>query len=197
VTNFYRRWSEFPLSPLTRAEQAKATRELGGTPAHVGWLYLRRSPVTFARTIAFSGVPLQIWWNPHEDVVVHQATTQSGAFVRLLRRLNPEAPVDPVVHERPHGEVFRSSGSLPDIVDFLLAHRRSPAPAGFSYRSWQPNVRVWDWSFRSGDVGRGFWRIQNASEHGFQVWSPSWLVVTPPGKRPLRFPGGHFSVMID
>src|SRR5262249_8199200 len=124
VTDFYRRWFEFPLSPLTRSEQAKETREVGGTPAQVDWLYARRNPVQFARTIAFSGVPLQVWWNPHEDVVVHQATTQSARFVRLIKRLNPDATVEPIVHDRPHGEVFRSTTSLPRMVDFLLAHRR-------------------------------------------------------------------------
>jgi dienelactone hydrolase len=195
VTDFYRRWYEFPLSPLTRAEQAKATREVGGTPARVGWLYRRRSPAAFARTIAFSGVPLQIWWNPHEDVVVHQGTTQSAGFVRLLRRLNPAAPVDAVVHDRPHGEVFRSSTSLPAIVDFLLAHERLPAPsAGFSYRSWQRSARVWGWSFRSGDVGRRFWRIDSASAHGFHVTTPATLAVTPPGRRTMTFPPGRHLV---
>src|SRR5262249_36591402 len=156
-------------------------------------LYRRRSPTTFARTIAFSGVPLQIWWNPHEDVVVHQGTTQSGAFVRLLRRLNPKAPVEPVVHDRPHGDVFRSTTSLPDIVDFLLGRKGAAAPAaGFSYRSWLPNVRHWGWSFRSGDVGRGFWQIDGASAHGFRVVSPARLEVTPPGMRTMRFaPGRH------
>ena len=198
VTDFYRRWYEFPLSPLTRAEQAKATRELGGTPAQVGWLYQRRSPLQFARTVAFSGVPLQIWWNPREDTVVHQATTQSAAFVRRLRHLNPDAPVEPVVHSRPHGEVFRSSASLPEIVDFLLAHRRAGPPGdGFSFRSWQRRARVWGWSFRSGDVARGFWRVDGASARGFHVSSPAWLSVTPPGMRTMRFPPGRHQVIVD
>jgi pimeloyl-ACP methyl ester carboxylesterase len=198
VTDFYRRWYEFPLSPLTRAEQAKATRELGGTPVQVGWLYQRRSPLQFARTIAFSGVPLQIWWNPREDVVVHQATTQSAGFVHRLRRLNPSAPVEPVVHSRPHGEIFRSSTSLPEIVDFLLAHRRDgPPAAGFSYRSWRRSARVWGWSFRSGDVGRGFWRIDGASEHRVRVVSPAWLEVTPPGMRTMRVPPGRHELIVD
>jgi Prolyl oligopeptidase family len=197
VTDFFQRWYEFPLSPLTRAEQAKATRELGGTPAQVGWLYRRRSPVEFARTIAFSGVPLQVWWNPHEDVVVHQATTQSAAFVRLLRRLNPDAPVEPVVHSRPHGEVFRSTASLPAIVDFLLAHRRDGPPAGgFSYRSWRPRADVWGWTFRSGPVGHGFWRVDRASPGGFLTRSKSWLVVKPPNVRSFRLPPGRHVVTL-
>jgi pimeloyl-ACP methyl ester carboxylesterase len=194
VTDFLRRWYEFPRSPLARTEQPKATKELGGTPARVPWLYRRRSPVTFARTIAFSGVPVQLWWNPNEQVVINQGTTQSGGFSHLLLRLNPDAPVDPVVHRQPHGWVFRSGHSLEAIVDFLLAHRRERAPAaGFSYLSWLRSASVWGWSFRSGDVGHGFWRISAATPDGFRSSSPSWLTVTPPGaSRPVRLaPGRH------
>jgi hypothetical protein len=197
VTDFLRRWYEFPLSPLTRAEQAKATRELGGTPRQVPWLYRRRSPVEFARTIAFSGVPLQIWWNPKEDVVVHQQTTQSGAFARLLLRLNPAAPVEPVVHSLPHGEDFRASHSLPAMVDFLLAHRREgPPPTGFSYVSWQRSARVWGWSFRSGNVGHGFWRVDGATAAELRSSSPSWLVARPPGGHAVRLPPGRHVVRL-
>jgi hypothetical protein len=171
---------------------------VGGAPAQVGWLYERRSPASFARTIAFSGVPLQIWWNPREDVVIHQGTTQSAAFVRLLRRLNPGVPVEPIVHSHPHGEVFRSSSSLPAMVDFLLAHKRTgPPPAGFSYRSWRPRIHVWGWSFRSGNVGHGFWRIDGASARGFRVFSLAPLAVTPPGMRTMRFPPGRHAVVFD
>lgn len=179
VTDFLRRWYEFPLSRLTRAEQPKATLELGGTPARVPWLYRRRSPAAFPRTIAFSGVPVQIWWNPEEDVVVHQQTTQSGKLSRMLQRLG--APVTPVVHHEPHGSVFRSGSSLGEIVDFLLAHRRSGPPArGFSYVSWQRSAQVWGWRFRSGDVGHRFWRIDAATAHGFRSSSSSWLEVDVP-----------------
>jgi poly(3-hydroxybutyrate) depolymerase len=191
VTDFVRRWYEFPLSPLTRAEQAKATRELGGTPRRVPWLYRRRSPTTFARTIAFSGVPVQLWWNPREDVVVHQATTQSGAFARVLERLG--APVFPVVHSQPHGEVFRAANSLGEMVQFLLAHRRAGPPArGFSYASWRRRATVWGWTFRSGDVGHGFWRVDGVTSAGFRSSSSTWLVVRPPGGRTVRVaPGRH------
>ena len=186
LVDFLRRWYEFPRSPLARTEQPRATREVGGTPARVPWLYRRRSPITFARTIAFSGVPVQLWWNPSEQVIINQQTTQSGRLWRLVRRLNSDAPVDAVVHRAPHGEVFRSTHSLSKMVDFLLAHKRAGPPRqGFSYVSWLRTISVWGWEIRSGDVGHGFWRIEAASDDGFRSSSPSWLAVSPP-RRPVE-----------
>jgi poly(3-hydroxybutyrate) depolymerase len=181
VTDFLRRWYEFPLQPSTRPEQAKATRELGGTPRTVPWLYRRRSPAAFAPTIAFSGVPLQLWWNPRDEVVVHQATTQTGSFYRLLRRLNPQAPVAAVVEHAPHGWPFRADHSLPEMLSFLLAHRRWGPPAtGFSYASFARSASVWGWRFRSGDVRHGLWRVDAVRTAGFRSSSPAWLTVSPP-----------------
>jgi hypothetical protein len=186
LVDFLRRWYEFPHSPLATAEQPKATREVGGTPARVPWLYRRRSPITFARTIAFSGVPVQLWWNPREQLIINQQTTQSGRMWRLVRRLNPAAPVDAVVHRAPHGEVFRSTHSLSKMVDFLLSHERAGPPRrGFSYVSWLRRIGVWGWDIRSGDVGRGFWKIDGASRDGFRTSSPTWLAVRPP-RRPVE-----------
>ena len=181
VTDFLRRWYEFRDSPLTRSEQAKATREVGGTPRTAPWLYRRRSPAAFARTIAFSGVPVQLWWNPRDETVVNQATTQTGRFQRLLLQLNPQAPVDGVVHHAPHGWVFRAENSLPAMLDFLLAQRRHPPPpAGFSYASYLRSATVWGWKFRSGDVAHAFWKVDGVRADGLRSSSPSWLEVTPP-----------------
>jgi hypothetical protein len=197
VTDFRRRWYEWPASPLARTEQPKATREVGGTPARFPWLYERRSPAAFAHTIGFSGVPVQLWWNPREQVVIHQGTTQSGAFARELERLNPQAPVEGVVHHHEHGWVFRATNGLPQMVDFLLAHRRRGPPAGgFSYVSWRARARVWGWTFRSGLVGHGFWRIDGATADGFRTVSPARLVVTPPGGKAIRLPPGRHVVRL-
>jgi hypothetical protein len=181
VTDFLQRWYEFPLTRATRPEQSKATRELGGTPRTVPWLYRRRSPAAFARTIAFSGVPTQLWWNPHDAVVVNQATTQTGRFYRQLLQLNPQAPVTTVVEHLPHGWGFRADHSLPQMLSFLLSHRRpAPPAAGFSYVSFLRSASVWGWRFRSGDVRRTFWRVDAVRAAGFRSSSPSWLAATPP-----------------
>jgi hypothetical protein len=46
----------------------------------------------FARQIAFSGVPLQIWWSRNDRIVTNQRG-QSGRLFRALTKLNPEAPI--------------------------------------------------------------------------------------------------------
>jgi acetyl esterase/lipase len=192
VTDFVRRWYELRPNLLTRSEQAKVTREVGGTPRTVPWLYRRRSPASFARTIAFAGVPLQLWWNPDDEVVVNQVTTQTGRFYRLLLRLNPQVPVAAVVEHAPHGWVFRANHSLPAMLSFLLAHRRSPPPAaGFSYVGFLQSANVWGWTFHSGNVGHGFWRVDAVRPEGFRSSSPSWLTVTPPTPVAAATVDGH------
>src|SRR5262249_23285573 len=49
-----------------------------------------RSPITYARALAFSHVPLQIWWSPKDRIVIDQQK-QAGRLVQLIRRLNPRA----------------------------------------------------------------------------------------------------------
>ena len=128
VTDFYRRWFEFPLSPLTRAEQAKATRELGGTPAQVGWLYQRRSPARFVRTVAFSAVPTA-------DLVEPPRGRRRASGNDPERRVRAAAaPAESGCAGR-SGCPFASARRgfplddlAPSMVDFLLSHRRGGPP---------------------------------------------------------------------
>ena len=53
---------------------------------------LHRSPLDWARKIAFSGVPLQILWSSRDAAVTDQ-TRESGLLYRDIMRLNPFAPV--------------------------------------------------------------------------------------------------------
>jgi hypothetical protein len=69
--------------------------------------YVRRSPVDEARRIAFSGVPLQIWWS-RRDRVVSDQRAQSGALYRDVRRLNPAAPVVEFVGAWRHAAEMRA-----------------------------------------------------------------------------------------
>lgn len=54
--------------------------------------YAIRSPLDWARRIAFSGVPLQIWWSWKDKIVVDQVHGL-GLLFRDIKRLNPAAPV--------------------------------------------------------------------------------------------------------
>lgn len=79
--------------PLGTDLQALARREIGGTPKTNPQAYAARSPLTYARTIAFSGKPVELWWS-RTDRVVDQSDLQSGLLFRRLRELNPDAPVE-------------------------------------------------------------------------------------------------------
>jgi pimeloyl-ACP methyl ester carboxylesterase len=129
VTNLARRWYELPASGESWHEQRAVTREVGATPRQAPWLYAQRSPSSFVARIAASGVPLELWWNPHDTVVIDQRSAQTGAFYRELRRLDPRAPVVARVHHFEHGWVFKYDHELPAMVRFLLVHRRHSSGA--------------------------------------------------------------------
>jgi hypothetical protein len=83
-----KRWKR-PVGILVRE---RARTEIGGTPTSNPRAYARRSPLTYARAIAHSGVPLQIWWSNADRVV--GARYQSARLVRRLRHFRPKAPVE-------------------------------------------------------------------------------------------------------
>jgi pimeloyl-ACP methyl ester carboxylesterase len=78
--------------PIGTSLQELARDELGGPPRKVPYVYERRSPLTYARAIAFSRVPLQVWWSPRDRVVLEQQR-QAARLVHTIRKLNPRADV--------------------------------------------------------------------------------------------------------
>ncbi len=72
--------------------QHLAREEIGGSPKTAPRAFAYRSPLTYARRIAQSCVPLQIWWSVSDRIVVDQQA-QSARLFRDLRRLTPLAPV--------------------------------------------------------------------------------------------------------
>src|SRR2546421_12510561 len=83
-----RRWEH----PIGRGLQQLARFEIGGTPLTVPRAYALRSPQAYARRLADSGVPLQLWWSRTDRVVMDQSH-QAAELLRSLRRINPRAPV--------------------------------------------------------------------------------------------------------
>ena len=89
-----------------------ARREIGGGPGTRAAAYAARSPVTYARRIAGSCVPLQLWWSVSDQVVVDQQS-QTGKFFWQLRRLNPRANVEAFVGFWIHSAEMRARTGLP------------------------------------------------------------------------------------
>jgi hypothetical protein len=95
--------------------QALARLEIGGPPWGDPRAYAIRSPLDWARQIAFSGVPLQIWWSRKDRIVVDQ-NQESGALYRDIKRLNPHAPVIQVVGYWRHSAEFKATRRLPHAL---------------------------------------------------------------------------------
>jgi poly(3-hydroxybutyrate) depolymerase len=92
--------------------QERARLEFGGTPLSDPRAYRIRSPLDWAKRIAYSGVPLQIWWSRKDRIVTNQAH-ESGALYRDILRLNPAAPVIEVVGTWQHTAEMHTWSKLP------------------------------------------------------------------------------------
>jgi len=129
-TDMAARYRAFIHQPLGAGLQRLAQDEIGGTPSSDPRGYALRSPIDWARKIAFSGVPLQIWWSTRDLTVTHQRQ-ESGLLYRLIKRLNPEAPVTEFVGIWAHTSEMKSHGYLPYALSRfgLMPWRPGPPPA--------------------------------------------------------------------
>jgi pimeloyl-ACP methyl ester carboxylesterase len=137
ITDLSRRYAQFPDTacdskclrrwgkPYGLVLQASVRKELGGTPAQVPGAYAARSPATFAPTIARSGVALQIWWSTQDKIVTDQQH-QSGTLFRMLRRLDPNAPVSAYIGRWEHSKEMKASALLPIALRELGLLSNSP-----------------------------------------------------------------------
>jgi hypothetical protein len=110
-TNLAARYAMIANIPDGRSLQRKLVEEVGGTPSSDPEAYRVRSPLDDARAIAFSSVPLQIWWSTKDKVVRDQAG-ESGLLVDRLKRLNPDAPVVQVIGTWTHSVEFGADRRL-------------------------------------------------------------------------------------
>src|ERR671931_1449164 len=83
-TNMAARYRAFVHLPLGLGLQHLARVEIGGTPETDPRGYELRSPLDWARKIAYSGVPLQIWWST-QDRIVTDGRSESGLLYRLVK----------------------------------------------------------------------------------------------------------------
>jgi pimeloyl-ACP methyl ester carboxylesterase len=104
--------------------QAFARQELGGTPETAARAYAERSPLSYARALAWSCVPLQIWWS-RKDKIVRESDVQSGRLLELIRWANPAAPVQGYRGNWIHTATFKATTRLPfALAQFGLMPRR-------------------------------------------------------------------------
>lgn len=128
-TNMAARYRAFEGQPFGASLQALARREIGGTPTTDPHGYARRSPLDWARRIAFSGVPMQIWWSTRDRIVTNERD-ESGLLYRTIKRLNPSAPVAEFVGRWAHTTEMKAHGDLPYALSRfgLLPPRAEPPP---------------------------------------------------------------------
>ena len=111
-TDMRMRYYEFPRLRYGHWLQNRARVEIGGTPLSDPRGYRMRSPDDWARRIAFSGVPLQLWWSRRDRIVSDQAK-ESGRLYREIMRINPEAPVIEFIGTWKHTAEMRATTRLP------------------------------------------------------------------------------------
>jgi pimeloyl-ACP methyl ester carboxylesterase len=104
VSDFALQYRQFPTlscnktchkvwnGPIGVALQGLARKEIGGGPVKAAYAWKLRSPITYARAIARSCVPLQLWWSD-ADKIVRDQRRQTERLFNAIRRLNPDAPV--------------------------------------------------------------------------------------------------------
>jgi pimeloyl-ACP methyl ester carboxylesterase len=104
--------------PIGLAKQKLARREIGGTPETAPHKFAERSPLSYARRIARSCVPVQIWWSRTDETVL-DPERQSGRMYQALERLHPRAGVDQYVGDWPHTDAMRAETDLPKMLAHL------------------------------------------------------------------------------
>jgi len=85
ATDMARRYRDFAALRNGRGLQELARTEIGGTPSQVPEAYAVRSPDHYARAIADSGVPLQLYWSSRDRVIRDQVVETSRLAGAILR----------------------------------------------------------------------------------------------------------------
>jgi pimeloyl-ACP methyl ester carboxylesterase len=129
-TDMALRYRDFGSLRHGRLLQQLARDEVGGTPATDPSAYRARSPDRYVRRLAFSGVPLQLYWSVDDRVIVDQVR-ETGALADEIRRLNPEAPL------------WDFEGTWMHTAEMTPGRRLPRALARFGLLPWQdaPAVR--------------------------------------------------------
>jgi poly(3-hydroxybutyrate) depolymerase len=122
ATDMAARYAAFRFLAHPTLLRGFARLEFGGTPASDPSAYALRSPMHYVRQLAFSRVPLEIWWSSR-DMVVRDQRRESGRLYQAIKRLNPRAPVTQYVGTWRHSREMQPLGELPLVlIDLGLLH---------------------------------------------------------------------------
>ena len=129
ATDMRRRYYDFARLRDGTTLQALARDELGGTPTQVPAAYAERSPDHFARQIARSDVPLQLYWSLGDRVITDQRA-ETGALADQIVRDHADAKLWEFQGDWAHTAEMQATRRLPRaLVRFgLLSPRDAPPP---------------------------------------------------------------------
>jgi pimeloyl-ACP methyl ester carboxylesterase len=89
ATDMSRRYRDFASLKNGGFLRRLARVEIGGTPTTDPSAYALRSPDHYAEQLAFSNVPLQIYWSVRDQIITDQRY-EAGALADRIRDLNPD-----------------------------------------------------------------------------------------------------------
>lgn len=112
ATDMARRYRDFAALPHGRSLQQLARVEIGGTPAQVPHAYAARSPDHYARAIARSRVPLQLYWSSR-DRIIRDQVAETSALAAAIERDNRLARIWDFHGEWDHSAEMRPYRRLP------------------------------------------------------------------------------------
>jgi pimeloyl-ACP methyl ester carboxylesterase len=112
ATDMIRRYWDFADLKHGARLQTLAREEVGGTPATDPRGYDVRSPDRYARAIAGSGVPLQVFWSSRDRIIVDQRA-ESAALASLVHGLNPRERLWDFGGQWAHTAEMKPTGRLP------------------------------------------------------------------------------------
>lgn len=125
-TDMARRYWDFAGLRNGARLQAFAREEIVGTPLTDPSAYAVRSPDTYARQIALSGVPLLLYWSTRDRVITDQVD-ETGALANEILGWNPDAPVTVFRGAWRHTAEMRWTRRLPGALVRLGLLRRDVA----------------------------------------------------------------------
>jgi poly(3-hydroxybutyrate) depolymerase len=127
-TDLAARYRAFPQLHDGAVLQRLARIEVGGTPTTARAAYAARSPIHYVRKLAYSGVPLHIWWSLRDRIVVDQRQ-ESGRLYRAIVATNPAAQVTSYVGTWAHTAEMQATARLPlALVKLKLIKLDEPLP---------------------------------------------------------------------